>query len=337
MSVKVNDFKLGLFVLFGIALLAAALFLFEGSRFLEGTTLQETYVPGSVEGLKKGTMVTLRGLPVGEVTRISFTWNVYHETKPAYAYVEFTVRKNRSLVPPGPDFANRVQDEVRRGLRARIKAQGLAGATILALEYLRDPQEYPPLPISWKPRHIYIPSAPTEMDELFSGLETTLSNVKQLKFAELSAALNRDLLSGQRVLDQLEQANLGTLGTNLNGLTTELRGTGRNLDALVDHLRGLSDRLEAFIGTAPQTNRAENLQLLSSRTDELLGQMSNLVERLDGLAAGLNGADLNQTLENTRQASSDLEQAARNLKQYPAGVLFGRPPPPAKSVERAPP
>lgn len=334
MSGKVNDFKLGLFVLFGIALLAAALFLFEGSRFLEGTTLQETYVAGSVEGLKKGTVVTLRGLPVGEVTRISFTWNVYHETKPAYAYVEFSIRKNRSLVPPGPDLANRVQKEVQRGLRARVQTQGLAGATILALEYVRDPQEYPPLPVSWTPRHTYIPSAPSELDELLSGLETTLSNVRQLKFAELSVALNRDLLAGQRVLDQIEAAHLGTLGTNLNGLTTELRGIGGNVDRLVDRLQGLSGRLEAFMGTSPPTTRPENLQLLSSRTDELLGQMSNLVERLDGLAASLSGADLNQTLENTRQASADLEQVARNLKQYPAGVLFGRPPPPAKSVER---
>lgn len=334
MSAKANDFKLGLFVLVGVALLAGALFLFEGSRFLEGTTIQETYVQGSVEGLKKGTMVTLRGIPVGEVTRINLTWNIYREAKPAYVYVEFSVRKNMSLAPPGGDFAEQVAAEVRRGLRARVETQGVAGATILALEYVRNPQEYAPLPISWKPRHIYIPSAPGQLDELLTGLETTLQNARQLNFPELSATLERDLLAGQRVLTQLEQANLASVGTNVNGLTTELRGIGWNVDALVKQLRGLSDRLDTFVGEPSRASGKESLQILSARTDELLGQMSNLVERMDRLAANLNGSDLNQTLENTRQASFDLEQVARSLKQYPAGLLFGRPPPPAKSVER---
>src|SRR5512135_975263 len=98
---KTNDFKLGLFVLVGIGLLLGAIFIFEGSRLLESKIVGETYVTGNVEGLKSGAQVTLRGVPVGEVTRINFTWNVYRRPEPRYVYVEFTVHSDVSLVLPG--------------------------------------------------------------------------------------------------------------------------------------------------------------------------------------------------------------------------------------------
>ena len=39
------------------------------AKFFEGKTLQETYVAGTVEGLRSGAPVLLRGVPVGEGTR----------------------------------------------------------------------------------------------------------------------------------------------------------------------------------------------------------------------------------------------------------------------------
>jgi phospholipid/cholesterol/gamma-HCH transport system substrate-binding protein len=255
MSERTNDFKLGLFVLVGFALFASALFFYAGARFFQGKTVMETYVQGTVEGLKRGAPVTLRGVPVGEVRRISFTWNVYPEGEPQLVYIEFSVRNNVSVVPPGPHFAERIGQQVSGGLRARVQTQGLAGVTILALEYVRNPHIYPPLAITWKPRHIYIPSAPGQLNELLASFQTTLDNVKT------------------------------------------------------------------------------DLENLSSRTDQLLVQMRGLVDHVDRVAANFDTAALNQTLENARQASAELGRVAHDLKEYPAGALFGRPPPPARSLE----
>jgi hypothetical protein len=36
-----------------------------------------------------------------------------------------------------------------------------------------------------------------------------------------------------------------------------------------------------------------------------------------------------------RLATKDLDDTLRKLQKYPAGFLLGRPPPPAKSVEKA--
>jgi phospholipid/cholesterol/gamma-HCH transport system substrate-binding protein len=82
MSAKPNDFKLGLFALIGIVLLLAALVLFGALKILHGKTTEETYVTGDVSGLKSGAPVLLRGVTVGEVKSINFSWNVYHRPEP---------------------------------------------------------------------------------------------------------------------------------------------------------------------------------------------------------------------------------------------------------------
>jgi len=329
-----SDFKLGLFVLAGVALLLTALFVFGASRMFEGKTVEETYVAGNADGLKTGTLVTLRGVPVGEVSRINFSWNVYHTTEPRYVVVVFTMRNNVSLTPTGRGFEQRVEEEVRKGLRARIKSQGVAGATILSLEYLNNPADYPPLPFPWKPEHIYIPSAPGQFSEIMASLNETMANLKGVNFKELGATLQHDLTAGQLFINHLDRVNFGSVTTNAEALLAEFGRIGENVNSLVDQLRVLSTRMNAFVGESGATGRGRDLQQISAHTDELLTQLRATASRLERVAGDLDTSSLNQTIENARRASANLEQVTRQLKQYPSGVLFGKPPPPAQSVER---
>lgn len=319
MSSKPNDFKIGLFVFFGIALLLAALFIFGASKWFQGKMIQETYVEGNVDGLKVGAPVTLRGVPVGQVTQINFTWNVYHRTEPRYVYVEFEVDKKVSLAPPGPDYARLIEEEVRKGLRARIKSQGLAaGTSLVSLEYV-NPAEHPPIKVPWQPQHIYIPSAPGELSEIMSGLDKTVAGLKQIDFAKIGAMVESDLSSGGKLLNHANEVNLPELGTNLNGLIADMRG--------------LSTQLRGFVGSTNEF-AGEDLQHISRHADELVGQLRTAAAKLDGMMANLDFSSLNETLENFRRASRELNETLARIKQYPAGALLGRPPPPAKSVER---
>jgi paraquat-inducible protein B len=318
MSAHTGNFKLGLFVLGGLLLLLGALFVFGASRFFEGKTVEETYVAGNVDGLKVGAPVTLRGVPVGEVTRINFTWNVYHQREPRYVLVEFTVHNNVSLVPPGKDFARLTETEVQKGLRARVKSQGLAGASMVSLEYV-NPKEYPPLQVPWQPHNIYIPSAPGQFSEIIAALDKTMGRVKEIDFQQLGESVQRDLAAGERFLNHLDQANPAALGTNVTALLTDLRG--------------VSAQLRAFIGNTNQQVQAANLQELSRKADQILREAQGAVGKLDRTLGNLDTTALNQSLENVQRATQDMEEAVRRLKQYPAGALFGTPPPPATSVE----
>lgn len=330
MNSKPNDFKLGLFVLGGLILLVAALFVFGASKWFSGKTVEETYVNGNVDGLKTGALVTLRGVPVGQVTRINFSWNIYHAKEPRYVVVVFEVDNRVALVQRGPRFAQQMDEEVAKGLRARVKSQGLAGATILALEYV-NPSKYPPLPFPWRPKNIYIPSAPSPMSEIISSVNSTLTSVKQIEFQKIGAGVQQDLTAADRVLGQLAQADLGSLGTNANALISEVNGLGTNVNRLVNHLRELSTRVQTFVGAPPKSG--QSLEQLTTQADQVLRELRSTVARLDRVAGNLDVASLNQTLENARQVTASLEEVVRRLKEYPAGMLFGRPPPPARGIQ----
>lgn len=319
MSSKPNDFKIGLFVFFGIALLLAALFIFGASKWFQRKTIAETYVEGDANGLKVGAPVTLQGVPVGQVTRINFTWNIYHQTEPRYVYVEFEVDQKVSLVPPGPDDARLIEEEVRKGLRARIKSQGLAaGTSLVSLEYL-NPAQNSPAAVPWKPEHVFIPSAPSQMSEMLAGLDKTIAGFKQIDFAKIGELVQGDLSTGGKLLNHADEVNLPKLGTNLNGLVADMRG--------------LSGQLHEFIGSTNQMAQSD-LQHISRHADELVGQLQDAAAKLDRAVANLDFGSLNDTLENFQRASRELNETLSRIKQYPAGALLGRPPPPAKSVER---
>src|SRR5882672_8281311 len=98
MSAKANHFKIGVFVLAAIALLVIGLMAFGARSFFQKKTTFETAVVGDVYGLSVGSRVELRGVPIGQVTRISFGWVEYPESKHRFIIVEFQVTKE--MLPP---------------------------------------------------------------------------------------------------------------------------------------------------------------------------------------------------------------------------------------------
>src|SRR5271166_3463664 len=150
MSAKINKFKIGLFTLIGVGLLVTGLLVFGAWSSFEKKSLYETYVTGEVSGLSVGSAVELRGVRVGQVTSISFSWKEYQDTPPGYVVVVFEMDDDISNLPPGKERDQRLQAAVDRGLRARPRAQGVTGNCTVSLEYL-DPVENPPVKVPWTP------------------------------------------------------------------------------------------------------------------------------------------------------------------------------------------
>src|SRR5271156_3079859 len=143
MSKPVNNFKLGLFTLGGLALLIAGLLAFGARSYFRPASTYETYIEGDVTGLTIGSAVELRGVNVGKVTRIDFSWTEYEVTEPSYIVVQFVMRDDIEPVIPGTSRDDLLRASIQQGLRARIKAKGITGTSVLSLEYV-DPIQNPP-------------------------------------------------------------------------------------------------------------------------------------------------------------------------------------------------
>ena len=127
MSEKASQFKIGIFVLAGLAILLAALFVFGLRSAFERMHHFETYVTGEVEGLSKGAAVKLRGVEVGKVTDVGFSWNIYPGASPNCVVIRFAIAESVSPIPVGTDIAPQLGGLVGKGLRAIVKTQAITG------------------------------------------------------------------------------------------------------------------------------------------------------------------------------------------------------------------
>ena len=109
MSARTRQFRIGLFVLTSLAILAAGLFAFGLRRELEPKRRFETYVPTDAGGLAVGAAVKLKGVSVGEVTRISFSWIEYPGGRPPCVVIYFEAKES---VNPSPGTTAALDDEV---------------------------------------------------------------------------------------------------------------------------------------------------------------------------------------------------------------------------------
>jgi len=320
MDAKTNDFKLGVFALISLGLLGAGLLAFGAVSYFQKMDVMETYLDENVDGLSIGAPVTLRGVKVGKVTRTDFSWNVYGHTGPQYVIVEFEVRNNISPGASRQAMAERVRAQIEKGLRARVKAQGFTGTSLLSLEYV-DPVEYPPLPFPWTPRHLCIPSAPSQFGEILTSIQKTLHNVGELDLKGLNGSLQRDLAAAEKVLDHLDR--------DLDG-AEKLIG---HLDEVNFH--EVATNADAFITQLRCDVKEMHLANLSHDADEALRGVTGTLGRVDQIVGNLDTGSLNDALANLRRASGDLDDTLVKLQKYPSGFLLGRPPPPARSVEKA--
>jgi ABC-type transporter Mla subunit MlaD len=320
MSAKTNNFKLGLFTLVGLGLLMTGVLAFGTWSTFEKKSLFETYVPGDVSGLSVGSAVEFRGVRVGKVASIGFSWNEYQELQPGWVVVAFEMRDDVFVKPLGSRWQEQLQAAIDRGLRARIKGQGVTGTCIVSLEYL-DPVEYPPAKFPWTPKYAYIPSAPGLLGDLLVSLQKALHQFEHLDIATLKQSAQTDLTSIGRVLDRFGQVDLESLSTNANALLLEVRRSNANIGALIQD--------------ADDTVKKLQLEKLSRDADVLVGQLQDAVSKLEPRLTSVDFDSLNQTLAEARRAIQSMDDVLDDLRRYPSGFIFGQPPARLKELQPA--
>src|SRR5215831_17305796 len=82
MALKANYFKLGLFVIGAIVAGVIVLVIIGSGRWFQPKVTVESYFNESVQGLDIGSKLKYRGVAIGQVTRIGFSYNKYQLDRP---------------------------------------------------------------------------------------------------------------------------------------------------------------------------------------------------------------------------------------------------------------
>ena len=318
MSEKASQLRIGVFVILGVAILFAALFLFGIRSAFEPTYTLETYVPTDVEGLSVGSVVKLRGVAVGKVTEIGFSWTMYEVVQPAVVVVRFQVKQHISPEMFRKDFEEALDKVVQNGLRAIVQGQGITGTSFISLQTL-DPKTYPPLQVPWEPRYPVVPSAPSQLGQILASVDKTLSNLSKLDIERIVQSLDKTLLSASKALDKFSELDVKGISTGAAGVLAEATAAIRDVEGLVGDARSSLQSMR--LGEVGEnTNR---------RIDDLDARLATLLDRLSAIDV----RSLNDTLAGTREAARSLNEVLEELQRYPSGFLLGGAPPPAPGLQ----
>ena len=307
MSQKPNFFKIGLFVILGTLVLAAAIIFFGAGKFFEKKYIVETYFDQSVQGLTVGTAVTFQGVQVGNIKEIGFVFQDY-DTDYQYVLVRAQIYPRRGQENGKPklfiddtDRERGLQLMVDKGLRLQLASQGITGLALLNAVYL-NAERYPPLNIDWKPQYPYIPSAPGTIAQITQTIEKLTKTIESIDFKEISdnvEELVKTLNLG------VQQADIPQLSKDMQNLLVSLDKTVKNADKI---LQG-KDVKETLANIAQTT---EELKRTLKRTDRLIQNREHNIQSI---------------LENVERVSEDINEFMITVRKYPSWVLFGELPP----------
>lgn len=320
MATPTNHWKLGLFVVVGVALAFATVGVLGARSLRKEVGRYVSYFDESVQGLEVGSPIKFRGVTIGVVGKI--------DVAPDHRHVEVTSELGKAVltrlgldVAEGPVVHGEPKHlEQAVDLRAQLASAGVTGVKFLQLDFFvvaDHPAEELPFPLPPN----YIPSTPSTMKDLEDSVLRIMASL-----SEITGKVTR-------VLD------------NIDGFVSELSG-GK-----------LSGPLLASVATARHFLEAADRKLAQVDTDKIsvqvedtlaglrdaVGRVNVLLARIDGdkgllqsvqratnavgdtahTADGL-GNQLEDTMRSVEEAAKSIKKLASALEQEPDMLVKGR-------------
>ncbi|RYD38788.1 MAG: MCE family protein [Verrucomicrobiaceae bacterium] len=332
MSKKANPTVIGVFTLIGLVLAGFAVVVFGAGKYFERTHDILIFFEKSANGLLVGSDVRFGGVRIGSVKRISVLVDSDNNKKIIPVVVELTDKAIRDIgtTSGNPiDFSDpqRVQDAVKRGLRAGMKQQSLlTGQLYVEFDMLPDsegftyqPRRDPGMPI--------VPSVDTEMDELIAGISSGLDKFNSLDLEGIIKDLRDTIVVAKQ---QVEALNMREINDNVVSITKDIQAITGNeklqtaINSLDSSLREINE-LSAKVNAGIDPMMADFSAVLK-RADESL-------ERINETAAELSHVSnprapvlmrFQNMLEETERASRAIKELANDLKRNPNALISGK-------------
>lgn len=309
---QASYFRIGVFIIAGLLLLAGGLIIFGIGQFFKEKITLETYVDATVQGIEIGSPVKFRGVTVGKVSRIGFLFTEYPEVDRTSVanYVVILMEIDKEIFPDmfkEEHLQELLDRQIKQGLRVQIEPQGITGLNYMEINYL-PPDRFTPIKINWKPRNYFLPYAPGEITSMLDSINKMMKEVENLNIQGIgNKAMN--------VLDSVNQA--------MNDI----------------QFQKLSDDAQKVMTSVTQAIEDARLKELSADTRRLLAEVQKSNDQVRAIlgnvepASRLNADDIAATLANLRIISENLRAASAELSRDPSKLIFSRPPKPSKVME----
>ena len=215
----------------------------------------------------------------------------------------------------------------RGGKKQRGLAQnrGITGIVFVELDR-RDPEEPDLSPrIDFASEYPIIPSRPSQLRQIFSGIDEIVEKIKQVDLEGLSKSITHsakaaeDLLAGPRTQKVL--ANLESISVNLDqtmARVEKITAEG-NLEGIVGETRAALVEARSLIAVTRDELKALRLAETAEKTNRIVDTLSR--------TSRTTARDLQVMSDNMKRSSETLERLVERLESNPSDLLFSKPPP----------
>ncbi len=226
MTRKTPKFALGIFLIVGFLIGAAAIVWVGSSRYFEKGKLYSSFFNETVQGLQRDSVVKYLGVEIGRVAAIKLA--------PDRLLIEVDMRIS-------------TQEDVISMSVAQLAPIGITGLVYIDLNH-RTPGEPDRSPrLNFTPAYPVIPSRPSRIKELSSSVEEIMGKLGQVDLNRLEMRVELALSTAQRVLSDPQ---IGRVISNLDSITA-------NLDRVAGRIEKITaqGRLETAVNDAGTTIR----------------------------------------------------------------------------------
>ncbi len=345
MKRKAHPTRIGLFLLGGIALLAAVVYTFTEGRLFAGRERALAHFEGSVYGLQVGAPVVFRGVRLGSVVEIGV---VYQGQPGRYAIpVVLEIERARIDDVKGRDSGVTVADLVAQGLSAQLGTQSLLTGLLYVDLDLRPESKPVPVPVTRGAGGLTeIPTLPSPVQALQKQLRN-LDFEKLVRDVSAVAAGARQLVANpklQTTLDELANASgelrqllahidqrTGPLAQALQATLAETRQAAARWGAQADRAGDAVERVgraaDGVSGTMARVDR------VADSVQPMVQSVQRAAEDLAHTAAALQRATVDDSglLPQLERATQDIARASRAvrdladlLQRQPEALIRGR-------------
>jgi paraquat-inducible protein B len=330
MNKKISPAMIGAFVIGAVALIVIAILVFGSGRLFRQTRDFVLYFDNSVNGLRIGAPVKVKGVEIGSVKDIRLQLEKGGEVNKIPVIIEIdleklTSRGATSVVAENREALNKAI--VDRGLRAQLEMESLVtGLLYVALDF------FPGSPINLVQRtngdykYPEVPTLPTTLEQAKDAVTRILNKLEEIDFKALIASLESTADGIKRTVNS----------PDLESTIRSLKQTMPKVDEAVVNIRNLAgtmdDKVKILADDLQQTSGDARLAL--KQAGDALKQTEETMKRAEAAVANIEtlsdldspvNYELVKGLRDVSSAARSLRSLTDYLERNPRAPIFGKP------------
>jgi paraquat-inducible protein B len=317
---RFSSTAIGIFVMSGLALGVVALAVLGSGSLFRRSHKFICFFSGSLNGLKVGAAVKVRGVEIGSVSEIRlrptpsegrFKRNIeIINGLPVIIDIDESQLKSRGATGAAlkPQELNNL---IKRGLRAQLETESfLTGLLYIDL----DLHPGAPVNLMLEPEsgdYPEIPTVPTNLQQVQETAMKALAKLNEVDFVKLTQSIT-----------DAGSAAANLLGSpDIKATLASLQSATRNLNTMISTVRGMVDNVDNRSGPA-----LASLKKAADQANLTLVQISSTAQTLQASLAPDAPLTyrLEMALENFSEASSAIRELTDYLQRNPSAIVRGK-------------